>query len=67
MQHCTDLHLQVAFPAHTEQGKTGPGFRMNVVAHQEKEKNEKSKTNEREERKQATNFKEAACRPSAVV
>ena len=40
---------------------------MNVAAHQEKEKNEKSKTGKREERKQATDFKEAACRPSAVV
>ena len=40
---------------------------MNVVAHQEKEKNEKTgKRKEGEERKQA-DFKEAACYPSAVV
>ena len=40
---------------------------MNVAAHQEKEKNEKtSKRKTGEERKQA-DFKEAACYPSAVV
>ena len=26
VQHCTDLPCQVAFPAHTEQGKMGPGL-----------------------------------------
>ena len=26
VQHCTDLHRQVTFPAHTEQGKMGPGL-----------------------------------------
>ena len=26
VQHCTDLPRQVTFPAHTEQGKMGPGF-----------------------------------------
>ena len=42
-------------------------IRMNVSAHQEKEKNEKmGKRKEGEERKQA-DFKEAACYPSAVV
>ena len=40
---------------------------MNVAAHQEKEKNEKTgKRKAGEERKQA-DFKEAACYPSAVV
>ena len=40
---------------------------MNVAAHHEKEKNEKTdKRKEGEERKQA-DFKEAACYPSAVV
>ena len=40
---------------------------MNVAAHQEKEKNEKTgKRKARVERRQA-NFKEAACYPSAVV
>ena len=43
---------------------------MNVTTRQEKEKNEKTKTGKRktgEERKQATDFKEAVCCPSAVV
>ena len=26
VQHCTDLPRQVIFPAHTEQGKMGPGL-----------------------------------------
>ena len=42
---------------------------MNVTAHQEK-KNKETKTGERragEKRKQATDFKEAVCCPSAVV
>ena len=42
---------------------------MNVTAHQEKEKNEEMKMSKRkaEERKQATDFKKAACCPSVVV
>ena len=43
---------------------------MNVTAHQGKEKNEETKKGKRrpgEKRKQATNFKEAVCYPSAVV
>ena len=43
---------------------------MNVTAHQEKEKNEETRTGKRkarEERKEATDFKEPACCPSAVV
>ena len=43
---------------------------MNVTAHQEKEKNAETKKSKRragEERKQATNFEEAVCCPSAVV
>ena len=43
---------------------------MNVTAHQEKGKNEETKTGKRRaggERKQATDFKEAVCCPSAVV
>ena len=40
---------------------------MNVAAHQEKEKNEKTgKSNAGVERRQA-NFKDTACYPSAVV
>ena len=42
MQHCIDLLHQVTFPAHTKQGKTGQAFWINVAAHQEKEKNEKT-------------------------
>ena len=26
VQHCTDLPIQVTFPVHTEQGKTGLGL-----------------------------------------
>ena len=39
---------------------------MNVAAHQDKEKNEKTGKRKAEGRRQA-NFKEAACNPSAVV
>ena len=45
---------------------------MNVTAHQEKEKNEETKTGkrragEKRKKKQATDFEEAVCCPSAVV
>ena len=45
---------------------------MNVTVHQEKEKNEETKTGKRRagkegKRKQATDFEEAVCCPSAVV
>ena len=45
---------------------------MNVTAHQQKEKNEETKkgkrgAGEKKKRKQATDFKEAVCCPSAVV
>ena len=45
---------------------------MNVTGHQEKEKNEKTKTGKRRageerKRKQATDYKEAVCCSSAVV
>ena len=41
---------------------------MNVAAHQEKEKNEKTgRKKAREERRQATDFKDGACCPLAVV
>ena len=43
---------------------------MNDTAHQEKKKNEETRTGKRkagEERKQATDFEEAVCCPSAVV
>ena len=44
MQHCTDLPRQVTFAAHTEQKKDGSRVGMNATAHQEKEKNEETKT-----------------------
>ena len=45
---------------------------MNATAHQEKEKNEemkkgKRRAGEKKKRKQATDFKEAVCCPTAVV
>ena len=43
---------------------------MNVIAHQEKKKNEETKTSMKkaeEGRRQATNFREAMCCTSAVV
>ena len=45
---------------------------MNVTAHQEKKENEetkkgKSRAGKKKKRKQATDFKEAVCCPSAVV
>ena len=45
---------------------------MNVTAHQEKKKNEETKTGKRgagemRNRKQATDFKEAVCCPTAIV
>ena len=43
---------------------------MNVTAHQAKEKNEETRMGKRkagEKRKQATDFEEAVCCPSAVV
>ena len=53
MQHCTDLPRQVTFPAHTEQGKMGARVRINVTAHQEKEKNEETKKGRRKEKEKA--------------
>ena len=45
---------------------------LNVTVHQEKEENEETKkgkrgTGEKKKKKQATDFKEAVCCPSAVV
>ena len=40
---------------------------MNVAAHQEKEKTKTAKRKAGEKRRQATDFKEAVCCPSAVV
>ena len=45
---------------------------MNVTTHQQKEENEetmkgKSRVGEKKKRKQATDYKEAVCCPSAVV
>ena len=68
VQHCTDLSRQVTFPAHTEQEKMGPGVGINVTAHQENEETEgQERAGEKKKRKQATDFKDAVCCPSAVV
>ena len=40
---------------------------MNVAAHQEKEKNEKTSKGKAGEGRRQADFKEAACYPSAVV
>ena len=40
---------------------------MNVAAHQEKEKNEKTRKRKAGEERRQVDFKEAACYPSAVV
>ena len=40
---------------------------MNVAAHQEKEKNEKTGKRKAGEERRLADFKEAACYPSAVV
>ena len=40
---------------------------MNVAAHQEKEKNEKTSKRKAGVERRHSNFKEAACYPSAVV
>ena len=53
---------------HTLNRKRRSRVRINVTAHQEKDKNKKTGKKELgEERKQPTDFKEAACRPSEVV
>ena len=72
VQHCTDLRLQVTFPAQTDQGKDGTRVGMNVSTLKKKKKKKKKskkagKREAGEERKMATNFKEAACCPSSVV
>ena len=41
--------------------------RMNVATHQEKEKNEKTGKRKAGEQRRQTDFKDAACYPSAVV
>ena len=73
MQHCTDLPSQVTFLVHTKPGKMGPcRVGINVTAHQNKEKSEemrkgKKGAGEKRKRKQAADFREAVCCPSAVV
>ena len=52
---------------HTLNRERWARVRMNVAAHQEKEKTKMSKRKAGEERRQATDFKEAVCCPSAVV
>ena len=61
-------HISSAHRAGTDEARVG----MNVTAHQEKEKNEETKkgkrrAGEKKKRKQATDFEEAVCCPSAVI
>ena len=66
VQHCTDLPLQVTFPANTEQEKTGPGLgrRLPLI----RRSRIRTPTRERQEkRRQATDFTETECFPFAVV
>ena len=61
-------HISSAHRARKDGARVG----MNVTAHQEKEGNEETKkgkrgAGEKKKRKQATDFKEAVCCPSAVV
>ena len=71
MQHCTDLLRQVTFPVHTEQGKMGPGWGERYRSSREGEewetKEGKRRIGEEKKRKQATDFEEAVCSPTAVV
>ena len=68
-QHCTDLPR---FSSAHRARKNGARVGMNVTAHQEKEENEKTKegkrrAGEKKKRKEAIDFEEAVCCPSAVV
>ena len=61
-------HISSAQRARKDRSRVG----MNVTAHQEKKKNEETKkgkrrAGEKEKRKQATDFEEAVCCPSAVI
>ena len=69
------LHC-IAPPGHISSankvGKDGARVGINVTAHQEKKKNEETKTGkkrtgEKKKRKQRTDFEEAVCCPSPVV
>ena len=69
------LH-RLAPPGHTSSAhrarKDGARVVMNVTAHQVKEKNEemkkgKRRAGEEKNRKQATDFEEAVCCPTAIV
>ena len=66
----------LALPGHISSAhrarKDGARAGMNVIAHQQKEENEETKkgkrgAGEKKKRKQATDFKDAVCCPSAVV
>ena len=61
-------HISSAHKAKKDGARVG----MNVTAHQQKQKNEETKTGkrragEKNKRKQVTDFEEAVCCPSAVV
>ena len=60
------VHISCAHRARKDGSRVG----MNVTAHQEKEKNEKTKTAMKkagERRRQATHFRKAVCCSSAIV
>ena len=65
---CPPGHISSAHRARKDGARVG----MNVSSHKEKEKNEETKkgkrgAGEKKKRKQATDFKEAVCCPSAVI
>ena len=59
MQHCTDLPLQLIFPAHNEQGKTGPGLgsTLSLIKRRRKMRRRASKWQEKREKRQAISKK----------
>ena len=70
MQHCTGLPRQVTFPANTEQEKVGQSLDQRYrLSREEEEEGGDGDGQEkgRRKRKQATDFKEAVCWPSAVA
>ena len=70
VQHCTDLSARSHFQRTLNRERRRVKVGMNDAAHQEKEKNEETKTDQRraaEKKRQAIDFKEAACCPSAVI
>ena len=61
--------IALTYPArsHFQRTLNRERVRMNVAAHQDKEKNKKTGKRKAEVERRQANFKEAACYPSAVV